>query len=182
MISNFNLSKWPIVYFKSLGNNIDDESFEEYKKYYLNLLIRCKNTNEKMILICNLNKLTSYPIEFIYKQVEFSKQIFKFNQEYLKCVCILCENRNFKNILNLFFTLVKPSSPYKLCKNFDKVNKYLLEVFNITFNSNVLDDSIHNDLTNEEEVNEEEVDEEVNEEEMYKEVKQEIKVGISKDL
>ena len=150
MISNFNLDYWPIVYFKSSGNSVDDESFEEYKKYYLNLLIKCKNNNEKMILICNLNKLTSYPLEFVAKQAEFSKQIFKFNKEYVKCVCILCKDKSFKNILNLFFTFVKPATPYKLCRSFDKVDKYLFEKFNFTFKSNVFDDNIKNDLINEE--------------------------------
>jgi len=150
MISNFNLDNWPIVYFKSSGNSVDDESFEEYKKYYLNLLIKCKNNNEKMILICNLNKLTSYPIEFIAKQAEFSKQIFKFNKEYVKCVCILCKDNSFKNILNLFFTFVKPATPYKLCRSFSKVDKYLLDKLNIIFKSNIFDETIKNDLVFEE--------------------------------
>ena len=139
MISNFNLDYWPIVYFKSSGNEINDEIFEEYKKYYLNLLIRCKNNNEKMVLICNLNKLTIYPIEFIMKQAEFTKQIYKFNKEYVRCVCILCKDKNFKNILNLFFTFVKPASPYKLCRSYEKVNKYLFENFNIIFDTNIID-------------------------------------------
>ena len=149
MISNFNLDYWPIVYFKSYGDSVDNDSFEEYKKYYLNLLIKCKNNNQKMILICNLNKLTSYPIEFIIKQAEFSKKIFKFNQEYVKCVCILCKNKSFKSILNLFFTFVKPSSPYKLCRSFDKIDTYLLDNFNIKFKTNIFDDSIKNNLVNE---------------------------------
>jgi hypothetical protein len=160
MISNFNLDYWPIVYFKSPGNTIDDESFEEYKKYYLNLLIKCKNNNEKMILICNLNKLTSYPIEFIAKQAEFSKQIFKFNKEYVKCVCILCKDKSFKNILNLFFTFVKPATSYKLCRSFDKVNKYLFQKFNVTFKSNIFEETIKNDLVFDDEDNEENEDNE----------------------
>ena len=161
MISNFNLDYWPVVYFKSSGDSVDDESFEEYKKYYLNLLIRCKKNNEQMILICNLNKLTSYPLEFIAKQAEFSKQIFKFNKEYLKCVCILCKNKSFKNILNLFFTFVKPACPYKLCRSYDKINKYLLEKFNNNFDSNIFDDNIKNNLINEE-IDEEEAELEEN--------------------
>jgi hypothetical protein len=164
MISNFNLDYWPIVYFKSSGNSVDDESFEEYKKYYLNLLIKCKKNNEKMILICNLNKLTSYPIEFVAKQAEFSKQIYNFNKEYLKCVCILCKDKNFKNILNLFFTFVKPASPYKLCRSFNKVNKYLSEKFNNNFDTNIFDDTIKNNLINDEieEIEEEEIEENIN--------------------
>jgi hypothetical protein len=163
MISNFNLDNWPIVYFRSINNTVNDETFEEFKKYYLNLLIRCKNNNEKMVLICDLNRLTSYPLEYVTKQAQFSKQIYKFNKEYLKCVCIICKDKNFKNILNLFFTFVKPASPYKLCRSYDKVNKYLLTKFNISFDSNIFDDNINNNIINDET---EEIEEE---EEQYKE-------------
>jgi len=140
MINNFNTKNWPIVYFKSSESTITDNSFEDFKEYYLKLLIKCKNNNEKMVLICDLNTLTSYNMELIAKQAQFTNEIYKFNKEYLKCVCILCKNKSFKNILNLFFTLVKPAAPYKLCRSFNKVNKFLFDKFNITFNSNLLNE------------------------------------------
>jgi hypothetical protein len=159
MTTNFNIKNWPIVYFKSSENTITDKSFEDFKECYLKLLIKCKNNNEKMVLICDLNTLTSYNMEFIGKQAQFTKEIYKFNKEYLKCVCILCKDKSFKNILNLFFTLVKPAAPYKLCRSFNKVNKFLFDKFNITFNSNL--------LNNEKEDIEEETDEQEEQEEEY---------------
>lgn len=140
MIANFNLDKWPIVYFKLSGNAISENSFEEYKKYYLNLLIKCKNENTKMILICNLNNSGDLPLNYVMKQANFNKEIYKFNKEYIRCVCILCNNKNFKNILNLYFTVSRPAAPYKLCRSFGKINKYLSEKFDINFDSNVFDD------------------------------------------
>jgi hypothetical protein len=184
MISNFNLDYWPFVFFKSSGD-LKDDSFEEYKKNYLNLLIKCKNNNEKMILIYNLNNITSYPIEYIAKQAEFNKQIFKFNKEYIKCVCILSKDTNFKNILNLFFTFIKPSSPYKLCRTFDKINKYLLEKFNISFKTNIFDDTIKNNLVfDEDEDNEdnEEIEYNIENDEYFNDICENIHEDICEDI
>lgn len=139
MNNNFNLEHWPIVYFKSGGVPINDESFEEYKKYYLNLLVKCKRNNEKMVLISDLNNSKEFQLNYVIKQAQFNKEIYKFNKEYVVCVCILCNNSNFtnlKNILNLYFTMIKPAAPFKLCKSFDKINKYLIQN-NIIFDSNI---------------------------------------------
>jgi hypothetical protein len=136
MIHNFILDFWPFVFFKSTGFQLNDDYFEEFKKFYLKLLIRCKNNNHKMILICDLNSIHSFPIEFIIKQAHFTKQIFNFNKLYLQSVCILCKDKTFKNVLNLFFSFSKPAAPVKLCRSFDKINKFLLKNFNISFDFN----------------------------------------------
>ena len=140
MIADFNLENWPIVYLKLNNNEINKESFEEYKKYYLGLLIRCKNNNEKMVLICNLNTTRIMPPEYIMKQSYFNREIYKFNKDYVKTVCILCNDKNLKNILNLYFSVNKPAAPYKLCISFDKINKYLNQNFKINFDSNILEE------------------------------------------
>jgi len=141
MIHNFFLDFWPFVFFKSTGYELNDDYFEQYKKFYLQLLIRCKNNNQKMILICDLNSIHSFPMDFIIKQAQFTKQIFNFNKLYLKCVCILCKDKTFKNVLNLFFSFSRPAAPVKLCRSFHKINLFLLKSFNITFDFNRLTSS-----------------------------------------
>ena len=154
MSADYNLDNWPIVYFKLSSNQISDETFEEYKKSYLSLLVRCKNNNDKIILICDLNKSAKLPLNYIMKQAQFTKDINKFNKEYIKAVCILCNDKNFKNILSLYFTFCRPASPYKLCRSFDKINKYLIEKLNINFDSNIYDERlIKNDIIEEEDEN-----------------------------
>jgi hypothetical protein len=155
MSADYNLDNWPIVYFKLSSNQINDETFEEYKKSYLSLLLRCKNNNDKVILICDLNKSAKLPLNYMMKQAQFTKEINKFNKEYIKAVCILCDDKNFKNILSLYFTFCKPASPYKLCRSFDKINKYLIEKHNINFDSNIYDEQrlTNNDVIEEEEEN-----------------------------
>jgi len=136
MVKFFNTKEWPIVYLKSYNDYINDNLFEIYKKQYLTLLLKCKNNKEKIILICDLNTLDScdnLPLNYIMKHANFNKEIYKYNKEYVRTVCILCNNSSLKNILNLYFTVSKPASPYKIFKNYDKANKYLLESFNINF-------------------------------------------------
>ena len=164
MNNDFNLEKWPVVYLKVDNNKLNEEYFDEYKKNYLNLLIKCKRNNEKMILICDLNELSineNFYMKFIMKQAQFTKDIYKFNKLYLTCVCILCKNKSFKNILNIFFTIVKQASPYKLCRSSEKANLYLKEKYNIDFDVNIYLKNIDNNEYFEEdnEINEEYFDE-----------------------
>ena len=156
MSTNYNLENWPIVYFKPTNNKINDESFEDYKKMYLSLLVRCKKNKEQIILICNLDNSCNLPLNFVIKQAKFNKEINKFNKEYIKSVCILCKDNGIKNILNLYFTICKPVVPYKLCRSFNKINKYLMEKHDISFNSNVYDENYKIEDIMEEIVEEEE--------------------------
>ena len=80
------------------------------------------------------------PPEYIMKQSYFNREIYKFNKDYVKTVCILCNDKNLKNILNLYFSVNKPAAPYKLCRSFDKINKYLNQNFKINFDSNILEE------------------------------------------
>ena len=98
-----------------------------------------------------LNNTGNVPLNYIMKQAQFNKEIYKFNKEYLRCVCILCSDKNFKNILNLYFSVNKPAAPFKLFRSFSKVNKYLDEKFNIKFNLRVFDINGATNITEEEE-------------------------------
>lgn len=135
-INYFNTNKWPIIYFTANGDNkMMDQYFEDFKREYLSLLVRCKKNNEQIILICNINSSNNFEMSNIMKFAKFNKEIHAFNKAYIKCVAILCRDKSFKNILNLYFTFAKPASPYKLCRSHLKVDKYLKEKWGITFES-----------------------------------------------
>jgi hypothetical protein len=137
---NFNLEHWPLVYFCSDKNNepsFDDDGFEEYKKFYLELLVKCKRNKEKMIIVCNLmdmNNSDKIPMKYLMKHAQFNKEIYKFNKEYVKGLCLLCENKSFKNMINLYFSISKPASPFKICRSFKKGNIFLKEKCEFDFN------------------------------------------------
>ena len=156
MFGEFNLENWPVVYFKFNSNEINDELFEEYKKYYLNLLVKCKRNDEKMILICDLNYLNmneNFPLKYIMKQSQFSKETYKFNKEYVKCICILCKSKNFKTILNMYFGLAKPAAPFKLCRTNEKANLFIKDKAKIDFDISIYNQEISINCEVEEEDN-----------------------------
>lgn len=160
MIADFNTDYWPITYVKFNNNELNDESFEEYKKYYLSLLIRCKKESEKMYIVFNLDNTRSLPINYIMKQIQFNKEIEKFNKEYIKLASIICKNKAFKNILNLYFSMSKQAAPFKIFRSFEKMNVYFYENYKLKFDFNLLDDDIANiDSNNSEEIIEEEEEE-----------------------
>jgi hypothetical protein len=132
----FNITYWPIVHFKLIGN-INDENFEEYKVYYLNLLIKCKKNKEKIILIADLNSNYDMPMKYIFKLALFNKKLFKFNKLYLNAVLIFSQSQSFKNLLKVYLSMITPSSPYKLCSSFEKINLYLTNNLNINFDANI---------------------------------------------
>lgn len=135
----FNTKYWPIIYFK-VCDEINDENFEEYKVNYLNLLIKSKKNKDKVFLIADLNTEIQIPMKYIFKLATFNKKLYKFNKLYLECVCIFSQSKTFKNILNIYLSLITPSSPYKLCSSFDKINIYLKNNFNLDFNTSVFYD------------------------------------------
>lgn len=159
MVKYFYTKEWPIIYLRSYNDLINDNLFEKYKKEYLTILLKCKNNKEKIILIydlINLNNYENLAIKYIMKYANFNKEIYKFNKEYIKAVCILCNNSGFKNILNLYFTISKPASPYKLCQNYEKATKYLLEKFNVNYDisnfENIYMEEDENDSSNDSEL------------------------------
>ena len=144
MIADFNTDHWPIVYVKFNNNELNDESFEEYKKYYLNLLIKCKKESSMMYIIFNLDNTKSLPLNYIIKQIKFNKEIEKFNKEYIKLASIMCKNKAFKNILNMYFSMSKQAAPFKIFRCFNKMNLYFNEKFNINFNFFLLEPDMNN--------------------------------------
>jgi hypothetical protein len=46
----------------------------------------------------------------------------KFNKLYLNAVLIFSQSKSFKNLLNVYLSMITHSSPYKLCSSFEKIN------------------------------------------------------------
>lgn len=132
----FNTDYWPIVQF-SLVEEVNDKNFEQYKVNFLNLLLRCKKNKEKILLVCDLETDIAIPMKYVFKLALFNKKIFKFNKLYLQGVCILSKSKTFKNIFKIYLSLITPSSPYKLCSSYTKINNYIEKEFQINFDTSV---------------------------------------------
>ena len=130
----FHTEKWPIVYFKVNINNMTDELFEDYKRKYVSLLLQAKREGVKIILVCDLlTCFDSFPTDskYINEQYKFNQEIEKHNRDFVRCICILCKSSVLKNMLNLYFSMTRPVTPYKICKNFQKGEVYLKENYGI---------------------------------------------------
>lgn len=185
MIENFNLEYWPIIYFKSNNkneSNLTDDNFNKYKEFYLNLLVKCKRNKEKMTIICDLMEINpinnNVPMKYIMKHVQFNKEMQKFNKEYLNGVCILCNNKNIKNILNIYFGMVKPITIIKVCRSYSKGNIFIKDKLNLNFDINIYNKNIIETEVNEEEDIDDivDIDNEIEHiDEIQKEIENEIK-------
>jgi hypothetical protein len=178
-MSRFNSNSWPVVYFKIDVKEITNETFEDYKKQYLELLVRAKRENKKIILLSDLNhikKNESFPMNFLMKQMKFNKDCYKFNKEYLQCVCILCNSSRLKSILNIYFTMIKQAAPYKICKDTNALDIYLKEKYNIEMNTSIF--YVSNSLTD---IITEEETEEIDQEKLKQEVKEQLEDMINED-
>jgi hypothetical protein len=161
MVAEFNTEYWPIVYLRFGGKVVDDDVFEEYQKFYLNLLIKCKKNNEKMVLISDLSHINSnnnLPMKYFMRQIQFSKKIYDFNKKYLKGVVILCKSKSFKNLIQSLMSFTKQAAPNKICRSYKKANLYLLEKFNIKFNVEIFNKEKELNIDDENEDNEENED------------------------
>ena len=121
----FHTENWPIVYFESEEGGMTDDVFEQYKKLYLELLIRCKNENSQMILMIDLNKTSEIQMNYLQKMSKFNKEIYKFNQLYIKYIYIFTKQKAIKNILSMYLTMEKPAAPYKIIRSYKKFKDHL---------------------------------------------------------
>ena len=143
----FNTKYWPLVYFFVDDNGMNENDFENYKKTYLQILLKCKKENKKIILISDLNNQKKVDMKYVMKQAYFNLKIEKFNKLYVKIVCVYLKDKNFKKILNMYFNICKPYCPYKICNTYESINKFINVELNEEHNTNVFSDLIE-DITN----------------------------------
>ena len=165
----FNTINWPLVYFYIDDNGMNEQDFNEYKKTYLKILIKCKREKQQIILISDLNNQKKLDLKYVIKQAYFNLKIEKFNRLYVKIVCIYVKDQGLKKILNMYFNICKPYCPYKICQNYDNINEFIYEKLNEIHDSNIFSNLVHNTENLENENN-------------YKQIKNELKdeIGFSK--
>ena len=143
----FNTKQWPIVYFYTDEDKMTDEDFEEYKRTYLQILLKCKKEKTKIILIADINNQKNLQMKYVIKQAHFNSKIEKFNKSFIKIVCIYLKDNNMKKILNLYFSICKkPYSPYKICNNYNSMNKFIKDELNEDFDTTIFT-NLENDVS-----------------------------------
>lgn len=135
----FNTKYWPLVYFFVDNNGMNDSDFDEYKKTYLQILLKCKKEKTRIILISDLNNQKNLEMKYVMKQAYFNLKIEKFNKLYVKIVCVFLIDKNLKKILNMYFNICKPYCPYKICKSYENINKFIKDTINETYDTNIFE-------------------------------------------
>jgi len=152
MFFNTILTHWPVIYLEYDSSvEITDNDFDEYKKKYMEILVRCKAEKTQVYIICNIGNASELPMKYVMKQQKLNEELFDYNKLYIKCVCVLVSSMIMKNILKLYFCCSKVASPYKITQSYEKINKYLIQKMNYTFDISVFDSSIVNYTNIEEE-------------------------------
>lgn len=143
----FNTKYWPLVYFFVDNNGMNENDFEEYKKTYLKILLKCKKEKCKIILISDLNNQKNLDMKYVIKQAYFNLKIEKFNKLYVRIVCVFLDDKNLKKILNMYFNICKPYCPYKICKTYDVINTFIKDSINENYETSIFKDLI-GDISN----------------------------------
>lgn len=165
----FNTKYWPLVYFFVDDNGMNENDFENYKKTYLQILLKCKKEKTKIILISDLNNQKKIDIKYVMKQAYFNLKLEKFNKLYVRIVCVYLKDKNFKKILNMYFNICKPYCPYKICNSYDIINQFIKNELKEDYVTNIFSDLIE-DISN------------LENEDEYKQIKSKLKeeINISK--
>ena len=165
----FNTKYWPLVYFFVDDNGMNENDFENYKKTYLQILLKCKKEKTKIILISDLNNQKKIDVKYVMKQAYFNLKLEKFNKLYVKIVCVYLKDKNFKKILNMYFNICKPYCPYKICNSYDIINQFIKNELKEDYDTNIFSDLIE-DISN------------LENEDEYKQIKSKLKeeINISK--
>jgi GR25 family glycosyltransferase involved in LPS biosynthesis len=166
----FNTKYWPLVYFYKNDTKMNETAFEDYKKTYLQILLKCKKEKCQIILISDLNNQNKLDIKYVMKQAYFNLKIEKFNKKYVKTVCVYMNDKNFKKILDMYFSVCPPYCPYKICETYEVINQFIKETNNEVYNTSIFSNLEINTI------NLEQNDEE------YKKIKEELKKEIEDEM
>jgi len=166
----FNTKYWPLVYFYKNDTKMNETAFEDYKKKYLQILLKCKKEKCQIILISDLNNQNKLDIKYVMKQAYFNLKIEKFNKKYVKTVCVYMNDKNFKKILDMYFSVCPPYCPYKICETYEVINQFIKETNNEVYNTSIFSNLEINTI------NLEQNDEE------YKKIKEELKKEIEDEM
>lgn len=155
-LANFNTSFWPFVLITFNNIPLNDSLFEDYTRSYLQLLVKCKKNKEKIYVIIDINSFNNLPIPYLLKQAQFNKKIFEYNKKHLNCAYIYCKNKLFKKIIKMYMMMEKTAVPLRIVRSLNKLNKSILDNYNIKFDSNNFFEKVEEDDEQDEENQEKE--------------------------
>ena len=129
---NIDYSQWPIVKIKYKEVVLNDDIFEEYKIQFLTILKKCKDLNQKCLLIIDLLDMKKVPMKYMMKQRKFHNKINDHTIKYIQTIFIILKNAAVRNILKVFVNMSKKKQTFYFLKDLNEAykiieNKFLIE-------------------------------------------------------
>ena len=129
---NVDYSQWPIVKIKYKEVVLNDDIFEEYKIQFLTILKKCKDLNQKCLLIIDLLDMKKVPMKYMMKQRKFHNKINDHTIRYIQTIFIILKNAAVRNILKVFVNMSKKKQTFYFLKDLNEAykiieNKFLIE-------------------------------------------------------
>ncbi len=121
----FNNKDWPFILIQFDNNTINDNIFDEYITNLFKLYDMAKSKNERITLIFDLSKVSNVPMKYVLKQGTINKKLNPLSKLYINETYFLTSSKFMKHILNLLFTIEKPTRPYKVFSNINKLKIHL---------------------------------------------------------
>lgn len=125
MFAQFYVQRFPIIYIQIDSRYFTDESFEDYKNSFLQILRRSKDESQKIIVILDLFPCddTTFQMENVMKQVTFYKNIIHISQIYVQHVYILSHRTDLSILIKIFQSVGRTVVPYKVVQTIRKIEE-----------------------------------------------------------
>ena len=143
---NIDYNQWPIVKIKYKDIVLNDEIFEDYKLQFLNILKKCKDLNQKCLLIIDLLDMKKIPMKYMMRQKKFHNQIIDHTVKYIQNIFIVLKHNALRNILSIFVKMSKKKQTFYFLKELQEAydiieNKFIIENNTIKDNVNLNDNT-----------------------------------------
>ena len=143
---NIDYSQWPIVKIKYKEIVLNNEIFEDYKVKFLTILKKCKDLNQKCLLIVDLLDMKKVPLKYMNKQRIFHNKINDYTIKYIQSIFIILKSVAVRNILKVFVNMSKKKQTFYFLKDLNEAyniieNKFLIE--NNVLKNNISDNNIN---------------------------------------
>lgn len=107
-----------VLIIKPFGQIISQDIDDYIHNFNIHIIkpIRC---------IYDLREIESAPISLIYQLAKFIKSVPQEKKDNIICSVIIIQSTLVKNLLNLLFTFVEPTTPYFIVDKLEDINQYM---------------------------------------------------------
>jgi len=140
MFVTYDTSSFPLVRV-IFGQNIENDSdldvfFNKWHKLY--------QDKKPFTFLLDTSKCGNIPVKYCYQIAKQVSNIKKLETQYLQKTIVLIESKWIKNLMKIYFTIMKPISPVYIVKNNSDAESLYFRLHNNLLKSDIDYDFINN--------------------------------------